>query len=505
MMSKTPTLLHASPEPHIKVNPEIRAHRAWRVVFSFPVVLAMLLVVVTVLTVRSRFNDPDLWYHLKIGEIVWNTHSIPRVDLFSFTANGHPWVAQEWLSQLTLYGVYKLGGYTALMVWLCGLGSLLIAGAYSLCTLYSNNAKVAFLGGLITWVFSTIGLAIRPHLIGYTLLLCELFILHLGRSRNARWLWALPPLFALWVNIHGSFFFGLVVLAIVLFCSFLELQCGLLASRRWEKSQRNTLTIAFALSLAALIVNPIGLRLALNPIEVSKLHVNLTQVQEWMPPRFDEFRGVALLAITGLIVIVPLLRRVDLRVEELLLTALGFTVAVRHERMFFVFGILVAPIVCRLLADLWDQYEPDRDHPVANAIVMSVAVFTIIYAFPSGRELSRQVETGSPVKALEFIKRSGLSGRMLNDYLFGGYLIWAAPEYKVFIDGRGDIFESTGVLTEYLDWLGVQTDPKLLLNKYHINFCLLSRDAAVGHVLPLLPGWKLVYSDKLSSVFARQM
>jgi hypothetical protein len=183
---------------------------------------------------------------------------------------------------------------------------------------------------------------------------------------------------------------------------------------------------------------------------------------------------------------------------------LGFSFALRHERMLFVFGILAAPVVCRLLADLWEGYEPDQDHPIANAIVIGVTVFVIGYAFPSGRELDRQVKDGNPVKALEYIKHSGLSGRILNDYLYGGYLIWAAPQFQVFIDGRGDIFESTGVLAEYLDWLGLQTNPHLLLEKYHIDFCLLSQGAPVGRVLPLLPGWKLVYSDQLSKVFVRR-
>jgi hypothetical protein len=109
------------------------------------------------------------------------------------------------------------------------------------------------------------------------------------------------------------------------------------------------------------------------------------------------------------------------------------------------------------------------------------------------------------VKALDFIKHAGLSGRMVNQYVYGGYLIWAAPQYKVFVDGRGDIFELTGVLSEYGNWILVNEDPKTLLDKYHINFCLLSHDAPVTHVLPLVPGWKLVYSDTLSAVFARQM
>jgi hypothetical protein len=170
-----------------------------------------------------------------------------------------------------------------------------------------------------------------------------------------------------------------------------------------------------------------------------------------------------------------------------------------------VFGIVAAPILCRLLADLWDRYEPNRDHPLPNAILIAVSLLTCFFVFPSRHNLDLQVEKANPVQALEYIKHAGLSGPMVNEYVYGGYLIWAAPQYKVFVDGRGDIFELSGVLSEYGNWIMVHADPQVLLNKYHINFCLLSRDAPVTHVLPLLPGWKLAYSDSSSAVFARQM
>src|SRR3989442_3061953 len=100
--------------------------------FSFPVMLAVALIVLTVLTVRSRLNDPDLWWHLKTGEIIWTTHSIPRTDLFSFTTNNHAWTAHEWLSQVSIYGAWKLGGYTGLMIWLCVFPSALFIAGYVL-------------------------------------------------------------------------------------------------------------------------------------------------------------------------------------------------------------------------------------------------------------------------------------------------------------------------------------------------------------------------------------
>src|SRR5580700_8521210 len=95
-------------------------------VSSYPEMVAATLVVLAVLTVRSRFNEPDLWWHLKTGEIIWNTHSIPRTDLFSFTTNNHAWIAHEWLSQVTIYGAWRFGGYTGLMLWLCVFSSLLL-------------------------------------------------------------------------------------------------------------------------------------------------------------------------------------------------------------------------------------------------------------------------------------------------------------------------------------------------------------------------------------------
>jgi hypothetical protein len=101
-----------------------------------------------------------------------------------------------------------------------------------------------------------------------------------------------------------------------------------------------------------------------------------------------------------------------------------------------------------------------------------------------------------------FIK-AHLSGRMLNDYAYGGYLIWAVPTQPVFVDGRADVFEATGVLNEFGKWATLESDPETLLNKYQIDFCLLARQSPMVHVLPLLHNWKLVYSDDLSVIFQR--
>src|ERR1700746_2744696 len=228
--------------------------------------LTSLLAMVAVMTVRTRFHDPDMWWHLKTGEVIWTTHTIPTTDLFSYTTNHHAWIPHEWLSQVLIYGAYRLGGYSGLMLWLCFFtASLLIAG-YILCSLYSANSKTALIGALTCWGVGTIGFAVRPQMIGYLLLIIELLLLHLGQTRNRRWFFGLPPLFAVWINCHGSFFFGVALAALFLFCSYFNFQTGSLVATGWDPRNRRTLILALILSVAALFINPVGVKMVLYPL-----------------------------------------------------------------------------------------------------------------------------------------------------------------------------------------------------------------------------------------------
>ena len=148
----------------------------------------------SVLTVRSRFDDPDMWWHLKTGEVIWTTHTIPTTDLFSYTTNHHASIPHEWLSEMLIYGAYRWGGYSGLMLWLCFFTAVLLITGYILCSLYSGNSKTAFIGALTIWLFGTVGSAVRPHMIGYLLLVVELLLLHLGQTRNRNWLFGLPQI-----------------------------------------------------------------------------------------------------------------------------------------------------------------------------------------------------------------------------------------------------------------------------------------------------------------------
>jgi hypothetical protein len=466
--------------------------------------LASLLVVLAVLTVRSRFDDPDMWWHLKMGQVIWTTHTIPTADIFSYTTNHHAYVAHEWLSQLLIYGAYRFGGYPGLMLWLCFFASALLIAGYCLCSLYSGNAKVAFLGALTIWLFATSGFAVRPQMIGYLLLIVELLLIHLGRTRNPRWFLALPPLFAIWVNCHGSFFLGFLVAGVFLFSSAFNFRIGSLVSTSWDPHTRRMLALSLMLSGAALFLNPVGIKLVLFPLNFTvNQPINLGNVTEWHPLHLNETRGLGFMTILGCVFLLLIFRRSELLWDELVLLGLGIWLAVSHQRMVFVFGILAAPILSRMLSTSWDNYNAEEDRPLPNAIFLAASLLVAFLAFPSQRALARQVDEQSPVKAVEFIKAHHLSGPMLNDYIYGGYLIWAAPEHPDFVDGRAEVFEETGILGEFGRWATLQSDPRSLLDKYKINFCLLTPQSPMTFVLPLLHDWTPIYSDNNSVIFMR--
>jgi hypothetical protein len=475
-----------------------------RRLFSFPVAISALVAVLGLLTVRSRFDDPDMWWHLKTGEVIFTSRAIPTTDLFSYTTNHHASIPHEWLSQLCIYAFYRLGDYPGLMLWLCLFTAAVLIAGYGFCWLYSGNAKVAFVGALTIWFFGTIGFAIRPQMIGYLLLIVELFVLHLGRTRNPRWFLALPPLFVIWVNCHGSFSLGIAVAAAIWFSSWFEFQAGSLSATHWEPSSRKTLGGSLLLSLAALFLNPSGVNLILYPLSAMFVpSIGVGAVSEWQPLQLGDVRGLAVLALLATILLVVIVRRSTIFWHELLLMAVATWLAASHRRLLFPFGILVAPILARILADSWEQYSAERDRALPNAVLIAASLAVAFLAFPSRQNLAHQVEEHSPVRAVEFIQSHHLTGPMLNDWVSGGYLIWAAPEHPVFIDGRGDVFEWAGVMGEFGKWATLESPPNELLDKYHISFCLLTRPSPMTFVLPLLPEWKAVYSDEHSVVFVR--
>jgi hypothetical protein len=466
--------------------------------------IAALLAVLAMLTVRDRFNDPDMWWHLRTGQVIWDTHTIPREDLFSWTALHVPWVPHEWLAQTIIYGAYHLAGYGGLMLYMVAITSAILIAGYALCSLYSGNAKVAFVGALTIWLFATSGMAVRPQILGYLFLVLELLIIHAGRTLHRRWFLLLPPLFAVWVDCHGSFTLGFAVAVLYLPSAFLTFRAGGLSSTAWDRPVRRLYGWTVAASAVAMFLNPVGYKQVLYPLEaLFHLTVNVSAIQEWRPLDFTTARGIAVLVVVAVLLLLILCQRANLFLEELLLVAAGVWLAASHQRMTFVFGILVAPILSRLLAPLWDNYSLASDRPLANSVLMAASLVVLYAAFPNDANLAKQVVKGNPTGAVAYLHTHPLTGHMLNEWVDGGYLIWAAREHPVFIDGRGDMYSQNGVYNDFAGWAMIQSDPRDLLNKYKVDFCVLANGSAMSHVMSLMPEWRRVFSDDKSIIFVR--
>ncbi len=295
---------------------------------------------------KTRFWSKKAWIwrrleHRTFREVIWTTHTIPTTDLFSYTTNHHAWIPHEWLSQVLIYGAYRLGGYAGLMLWLCFFTAALLIAGYILCSLYSGNSKTALLGALTIWLFGTIGFAIRPQMIGYFLLIVELLLLHFGQTRDRRWFFGLPPLFAIWINCHGSFFFGIALAALFLFSSYFNFHSGLLVATSWDTRRRRTMALALILSVAALFLNPVGIKFILYPLNTMlETGKGVSPIEEWQPLQFSSARSLAFLGVLGGVFLLVIVRRTELLWRELLVLAVGAWLAASHVRMLFVFGIL---------------------------------------------------------------------------------------------------------------------------------------------------------------------
>lgn len=461
-------------------------------ILSLPTVIAALLLCPTIWICRLRVADPDTWWHLKAGQEIGDTHSLPRIDHWSFTAAGHAWLPHEWLSQLALYAIFKNFGDLGLQLWLFLLAGAIVAISYAVCYRYCGNARAAAIGGFMTLFFGTVGFTIRPHLIGYLFLSIELLLILNNR------LWLLPPLFLIWVNCHASYPVGLAILALTVLAK-LDRRTSVRAALQRRRGE----IACFLACLAALLLNPQGWRLILYPFDtLFRQKDNLGFVTEWFPLTLQDPRGLALALIVAALGVAALTGRARASWFELSILCPVTFLALQHTRMVFLFGILAAPIVSRIAADLIPR-KPHKDHLPTNAFVLLMTALLTALAIPTPAQLRQKIESAEPAKAVDFIRSAHLTGPMLNEYNFGGYLIWTLPDHPVFIDGRADLYDWSGVLPQYRDWFLLREPPTKLLDEYKIAFCILDTSSAPAHAMSALPHWRKAYSDQVATIFIR--
>jgi hypothetical protein len=475
-------------------------------VFSFPAMLGALLVTGVFVARRGFEVDPDLWWHIKVGQDILTTHQWPLSDSYSFTAAGQPWIAAEWVGDILFATVERVAGIQGLEALLIILGAAVIVALYVFATLRSRNSKAGFVTSAAVLLLTVTNFNLRPQMLGYLFLVLTLIALECFRQGKAKALWFLPPLFLIWVNAHATWQIGLGTLFVYWICGLKEIRIGSIETRCWKPAERLHLGLAFLLCLAVLPITPYGTRLAVFPFQfISSLPNNLSDIVEWQPMPFNQPVGKLFLVIVLGWFAMQMATKLTWRLEEAALFFFGTAMACLHGRFMLIFVPFAAPLLATTLARWVPKYNRAKDQYLLNAILMFLMAAGMWRYFPSQADLDESVARNFPVGAVQYLNQNPIEGALFNAYNFGGYLVWAtAPRHKVFIDGRGELFEPSGVLADYMHITLLRPGVLSVLRSYGIQACLLNQGDALANVLAILPDWQRTYSDRVSVLFVRK-
>lgn len=460
---------------------------------------AILFLALFVIAARE-ISDPDFWWHLRTGQFIVETRAIPHHDIFSFTNIGQPWIAHEWLSEVVIYALYALGSFPALILTFAALVALTFALVYARTP---GKPYLAAFAVLLAAFAAAPTFGARPQM--FTLLLASVFLYLLDRRRD--WLWTLPLLMILWVNLHSGYALGLLIVAVYLFGEVIEAVSG----RRSAISARQ-LAIIFALCLVAVLFNPNGAAMYVYPFETLTSRAMQAYIQEWFSPDFHqiEFQPFAWLLIGTLAAMAVAGKRIPLT-QTILLAGFGYA-ALRSARNVPIFAIIAAPILAEQVWHLVAARASSVNRRLTRGMaVVNWLILALVIAASAARggmivlNQSAVERAKYPVAAVDFLKTQESRGALYNAYDWGGYLIWRLyPATRVFIDGRADVYGDAFIEDVYLKAYRGGTDWRAPLEQYAVHVVLIEPSAPLAAQLARDAEWRTVYADRQAIVFEKR-
>jgi hypothetical protein len=456
----------------------------------------------------TPIGGPDVFWTLRIGEWIVQHGSLMEFDPFTSAPQVRgPILNVQWLADLIFHGFDALGGLPMVITGT----ALVIATTYALllaaAVTASGHLRLSCVVVWIAYVLGSSNLSPRPQTLAYPIF--ALFLLAVTRAewhKDNRLLWTLPPLTALWANLHGSFFIGFVLLGCAAAGSAISV-------RNLRAAQPYLLTLV-ACVLASMI-GPYGPRSLVYVATIGSNAVIRDLVTEWAPTTVSAQEGILFFGSVVLLGGLALKSRLRLTATEIIcLVAFGY-LAFSSVRAVVWWGLLIAPVLARLLGSVLPDHQPTgRDRPLINGlIVASIAVVAVI-SLPWNKAALPILPANklglfsddTPVALGEYLRRHDPppGGSMLNDQNWGGYLEWAAPGHQVFVDGRFEL-HPTQVWFDYLDVVFPSARWPALLDQYNIGYLVLSKDEHPDLVAQVrqTPAWQRDYEDDQAVVFSR--
>ncbi len=473
--------------------------------------------------------DPDLWGHVVFGQHILHTRSIPKVDIYSWTANGQPWINHEWVAEIILALFYTAwsGSGILLLKMIVGLAAFAVClrlGAQSL----SRPAR------LVAWGFAALavveisyGFAPRPQIFTALFLSVELMLLQQIHSGKRLWAVALPFLFLVWINTHGGVLAGFGLLGLAAGTTTIQLA--------WNKARRAaapnsssestdkqalrtilSLWLAVGAAGAAMLCNPWGMGL-IRWLIGSVLWLR-PQIAEWNPPRLGWNHAAFFIVLALAAFAWAFTRRPRAWWEVAVWGAfalLGLR-AIRNTPLFCLVALALAPPhLSSALARFRQHFEHLETLGGRNvfqkfatvlfaaiAVGIGVATFTLHKEHPFTMEVPR---SEYPTSAVDFLQKHNLHGRMLTFFDWGEMVIFRLPSCPPSIDGRLDTCYSRALIAAHWKFFnGEPFDPKVL-DIDRADLALLPANLSGTAALAHRPGWTVVYYDDLAAILVRDV
>ena len=512
-------------------------------------VLFYILIFFVLLKNGFSYLDPDFGWHVKVGQEIFINKSAPSINHYNYTYTGN-WVDHEWLSNLLTYFSYESFGYLFIVVFfsLVALAIFIFLNIFT----YKRLFKKPIFPALVILQFLGI-LASAPHFgvriqeFGVLFLLFLLVIIDTyNRTRKSKYLFLLLPLFLVWANFHASFLLGLFLIFSWFGIKLIER----VIYKRWNfylfnfdrvlplSALLRFLFFAF-LSLAVTLINPYGLKL-FSFLSVYNNKAYLYLIQEWLPQysfpfHYDQLFYLALGA-TALIfsLYFSIKKKNKIEIWPFFLTFLFLILSFKSRRHFPLFVIASFLFMISFYSDFLGEIKIkayDNSLKVLTVICFILIIFSQIISINLVRSPFNNFCNAYPCSAVDFIRSDFkyLNSNMLNTYDWGGFLIWALPEKKLFIDGRLPQVEFAGrtFIEEYRRFFLKNENQENLLDQYGINLILirskdyfitpkkweklifqireedLNKENYLRKYLNSSNDWALVYSDEVSSVYYR--
>ena len=458
-------------------------------------------VVIPVLVLAgSPLNAIDLAYHLRAGDIMFDTHAILRTDVFTATAYGRPWLNQQWLAQIVLTTAFGLGGWFALVALRALLMALVLTFEFLACRAAGAATKRAAWLTLASGVLLTGAFKLRPQLLGMVCFAATAWLVARRRTRPEG-VWIVVPITVLWANLHGSFFLAPLLLGL----AWVE--------DRWVHGRGSPrLLVAGLGSLLATMVNPYGYRVWTYAAGLATNPVIRRTITEWQPPTIQSYTGAAFF-LSVVVVAAVLIARVRRPVPWGSLLSLGVFLAIALAALRGVWWwTMVAPIV--LAGVLSDR--PARRKSLDPAGPMNAAIVGLLAAAVIGAMMRWMPYTGparpdgdkllfAPVGITRELHRTLQPGElMFNAQKWGSWLEFEFPRNQVTVDSLVEVIPQ-GVWWKY-DAVSVGVEGwQATLDSWHVDVAVLARDQQ-SDLIPRMkadPGWELLYEDAEGLIFRR--